>query len=235
MRPIRHGHSKCARITLNAGAAHNRSRHPKPRDDWTFERTWRGHLLPNDQRRERPFTSSTARFLKRTARASLRSSWRAEGFPREDVHRRLVRRRLMTGAGVSSGSGARRTAIRESSMASVPRHRKSVHRPVDPYVKPGSRVAAVHSFSGDGGLSGDGDRRVQTTIPALLQTNAENRLLIRPRRITILPAMNCSHATSKRSLPPAKTGPRRILEPDPDANGKTDINNNVVSRPISSA
>src|SRR5256885_2501703 len=92
---------------------------------------------------------------------------------------------LMAKAGVSYFVGREANSKYGETLdgirAKTPKHQFIV--PVDPYLKPGDSSSGLLPFiqPGDGGVPGDGDRRVQTyNFRLCLTTNAENRMPIAP-------------------------------------------------------
>ena len=115
-----------------------------------------------------------------------------------------------------------------SIRAETPKHQFIV--PVDPYLKPGDTSSGLLPFvqSGDGGVPGDGDRRVQTYNYRLcFTTNAAQRLPL-PRPANYAPANYELLARYLEALVAAGQQPKlsQFWNPIWMPNGKTDINNN---------
>lgn len=110
----------------------------------------------------------------------------------------------------------------------TPKHQFVV--PVDPYIKPGDPSSGLLPFiqSGDGGVPGEGDHRVQTYNYRLcFTTNAENRMPVAPPP-NYDPAQYELLARYLEALVVAGRKPKlsEVWNPIWMPNGKTDINNN---------
>ena len=139
---------------------------------------------------------------------------------------------LMAQAGVSYFVGREANSQYGETLngirAQTPKHQFLV--PVDPYLKPGDPASGLLPFiqPGDGGVPGEGDRRVQTYNYRLcLTTNAGNRTRIVPPG-TYDPAQYELLARYLDALGAAGKKPSlaEFWNPIWMPNGKTDINNN---------
>ena len=139
---------------------------------------------------------------------------------------------LMAKAGVSYTVGreasARYGETLDGIRAETPKHQFIV--PVDPYMKPGDPNSGLLPFiqPGDGGVPGDGDRRVQTyNFRLCFTTNAENRQAIEPPA-NYDPTQYELLARYLEALVAAGRKPKlsEFWNPIWMPNGKTDINNN---------
>jgi hypothetical protein len=139
---------------------------------------------------------------------------------------------LMARAGVNYTVGRESNAQYRETLdgirAVTPKHQFTV--PVDPYVKPGDSSSGLLPFiqPGDGGVPGDGDRRVQTyNFRLCFTTNAGNRMPVEPPN-NYDPANYELLARYLEALVAAGKKPRlaEFWNPIWMPNGKTDINNN---------
>ena len=139
---------------------------------------------------------------------------------------------LMAAAGVGYTVGREANAQYGETLngirAVTPKHQFIV--PVDPWLKPGDPGSGLLPFiqPGDGGVPGDGDRRVQTYNYRLcFTTNADNRLPIAPPA-NYDPSRYELLARYLEALASAGEKPRlaEFWNPIWMPNGKTDINNN---------
>ncbi|PYL01622.1 MAG: xanthan lyase [Verrucomicrobia bacterium] len=139
---------------------------------------------------------------------------------------------LMARAGVSYTVGREANAQYGETLngirAETPKHQFIV--PVDPYLRPGDPNSGLLPFiqPGDGGVPGDGDRRVQTYNYRLcFTTHAQNRKPIEPPP-NYDPARYELLARYLEALVAAGRKPKlaEFWNPIWMPNGKTDINNN---------
>lgn len=139
---------------------------------------------------------------------------------------------LLAKAGVSFTVGREANRLYGETLngirAETPHHQFTV--PVDPYVRPGDPSSGLLPFiqTGDGGVPGEGDHRVQAYNYRLcFTTNASNRLPVAPP-----PGYDASHyellARYLEALVAAGKAPRlaEFWNPIWMPNHKTDINNN---------
>jgi hypothetical protein len=139
---------------------------------------------------------------------------------------------LMAKAGVGYHVGREANSIYGETLngirAQTPKHQFNAK--VDPYRKPGDPSSGLLPFiqSGDGGMPGDGDKRVQTYNYRLcFTTNASNRLPVAPppgydpARYEVL-ARYIEALVAAGHIPQLREFWNPIWMP----NGKTDINNN---------